>query len=128
MTIPGFLLCVSGLALFWSFLRYHRVYYAVVDSLPLELRDEHTSHFAFHTIALRRSTPLALQADYVKSYAVACVAPLAMSLSCFMLDNVVAGWGFLILFLMSSAVTIKSWKAYKANFIWRTSQDDEEEQ
>lgn len=123
MIISVILACVSGGALFWSFLWYHRAYHALIGSLPLELRDDQISHFAFQAIVLNRSTPLALQMDYLKSQAGICTASLAISLLCFVSGGIAAGWWFLFIFLMGTLVTIISWRKYERNCRWRASLD-----
>ena len=117
-----------GVVLFvCSYVLYQRVYDALIDTFPLELRDPHTSRFAIHPIALSPSTPLALQADYVKSEVGICSALLAGVLSSFLFGNVVLGLAWSVIFLVSAVVTFRSWKAYKANRDRRIGHDDEEE-
>jgi hypothetical protein len=121
-------LAVVGLLIFvWSYFRYQRVFDALIDTFPLELRDDHTSRFAIHPIALSPSTPLALQADYVKSEVGVCLAMLAGALSSFLYGNVVLGLTWSVVWLVGVVVTFNSWKAYAANRDRRIS-DDEKEQ
>lgn len=53
----------TGIAMIWSAVKYLIVCRALVDSLPPQL----PSRFAFPVFALSHSTPLSLQAEYVKS-------------------------------------------------------------
>jgi hypothetical protein len=69
-------------ALIWSAYKYYSVYSALVDSFPPELRGS-TARYALPQFALRSSTPLELQADYVASQIGGCLALFFLSLPVF---------------------------------------------
>jgi hypothetical protein len=71
------------LAIFWSAIRYQFAYNSVVDSLPPQFQDDLTSRYAFPVYVLERSTPLHVQAEYMKSLWGSCVAALCASLCVF---------------------------------------------
>ena len=105
---------VSIIAFIWSAFRNHVVYRALIDSFPPELKGGITAKFALHVIAISPSTPLSLQAEYMKSLVAGCVAMLCFSLALFCADKV-EGWLVLGGFLLVAISTIKSWKTYKQN-------------
>jgi hypothetical protein len=102
------------------------VYRALIDSFPPELKDDLTAKFALHVIALSPSTPLSLQAEYLKSLAAGCVAVLCFSLSLFCADKV-EGWLALGGCLLIAISTIKSWKTYRQNRNRAVAHNDTEE-
>jgi hypothetical protein len=59
------------------------VYRALVSSFPLQFQDDLYSRYYFPEAALSPSTPLPLQADYVKSLAAGCLGMFCFSLACF---------------------------------------------
>src|SRR5882757_10059252 len=75
------------MAMIWSAAKYLIVYGSVIDSLPPQL----PSRYAFPAYALSPSTPLALQAEYVKSLWGGSVAFLCVSLCFFSLQEIGAG-------------------------------------
>jgi hypothetical protein len=105
----------SVLAVIWSIFKYQTVYYALINSFPLKFQDPLTSRYAFPEIALSPSTPLPLQAEYLKSLIGFCLAALGFSLFCFFIEKTIVGWILFFMFLGFAALTIKSGKAYKAN-------------
>ncbi|MBR0756585.1 hypothetical protein JQ604_30775 [Bradyrhizobium jicamae] len=68
------------------------------------------SRYALHVYAFARSTPLTLQATYMKVLYGGCAAALSGSLGFFAAGNVVFGCVVLIGFLWSAYQTFKSWK------------------
>jgi hypothetical protein len=113
-------------AVLWSIFKYQTAYVALVDSLPPQFQDGVSSKFAFPEYVLRPSTPLVLQAEYVKSQIGFCFAALGVSLLCFLYEKAIVGLIVLVMFCGFTALTIRSWKAYQANSNRRTSYDDEE--
>jgi hypothetical protein len=105
---------VGAIAFVWSAVRNHLVYRALIDSFPPELKDGLTAKFALHVIALSPSTPLSLQAEYLKSLAAGCVAMLCFSLSLFCADKI-EGWLALGGCLLIAISAIRSWKTYRQN-------------
>jgi len=55
------------IAIFWSAVRYQFAYNSVVDTLPPQIQDDLTSRYAFPVYVLEHSTPLHVQAEYMKS-------------------------------------------------------------
>lgn len=72
-----------GMAMIWSVVKYLIVYRALVDSIPPQL----CPRYAVPVYALSPSTPLPLQAEYVKSAWGGCVAFLCVSLCFFSLQE-----------------------------------------
>jgi hypothetical protein len=124
--ITPFLAFACAVAAIWSAFKYQTVYYALINSFPLEFQDPLNSRSAFPEFALSPSTPLALQADYVKSLAGGCFAMLCFSLWFFSFGQVIGGWLGLGSFLLIATSTIKSWKTYKANCNRPVAHDDKE--
>lgn len=112
-----------GMAMLRSIVKYQIVYHALIDSLPPQL----PSGFAFPVYALNPSTPLPLQAEYVKSLWGGCVAFLCVSLCFFSLQELVVGCVFLAVFFASVVSAFKSWKTYKENCNQAAAQSDKEE-
>ena len=103
------------LAMLWCLVRSQIVYHSIKDSFPPQFQDPLMSRYAFSVYALEPSTPLSLQAEYVKSSVAACVACLCASLAFFSVQQVVIGCLLLVVFFVSFFSTIKSWKTYKEN-------------
>jgi hypothetical protein len=99
----------------WSAVTYQVTYHAVLDALPPQFQSPLTSRYAFPVYALSPSTPLPLQADYIKALAGMTFALLCFSLSCFLFGRL--DGGLLAFFGFGAGVvsTFKSWKTYKAN-------------
>jgi hypothetical protein len=106
---------IGAIAMIWSVVKSQIVYRSVVDSLPPQFQDDLTSRYAFSVYALEPSTPLSLQAEYVKSLYGGCVAFLCVSLGCFSAGNIAFGGFFLFGFFWSVFYTIKSRKTYNEN-------------
>jgi hypothetical protein len=121
------LVIATAVAILWSAFKYQTTYVALIDSLPPQFQDGVSSKFAFPEYVLRPSTPLALQAEYVKSQIGFCSATLGVSLLCFIFEKIVIGLIVLAMFLWFTALTIKSWKKHQANCNRRTAGDDKEQ-
>ena len=115
------------IAAIWSIVIYQNVYNSVIEFFPPQFQDPLTSRYAFPVLALGPSTPLSLQADYVKSLSGFCVVFLCISLSFFSIQQVVIGCLWLGVFFVSVFSTIKSWKTYKENSNRPMAHDDNEE-
>jgi len=85
----------------WSIVIYQNVYNSVIEFFPPQFQDPFTSRYAFPVLALSPSTPLSLQADYVKSLSGFCVVFLCISLSFFSIQQVAIGFLRLGVFFMS---------------------------
>jgi TRAP-type C4-dicarboxylate transport system permease small subunit len=116
-----------GIAMIWSAVKYQIVYRSVIDSFPPQFQELPTSRYAFPVLALSHSTPLPLQAEYVKSLWSACVGFLCLSLCFFSLPQPIIGCVCLVVFLASTFSTIKSWKTYKENCDRAMTRNDKEE-
>jgi hypothetical protein len=113
----------TAVAVLWSVFKYQTTYAALIDSLPLQFRDGLSSKFAFPEYVLSPSTPLALQADYVRSQIGFCLATLGVSLLCLLNEKMLAGLIILFLFFGFTVLTMKSWKRYSENYNRRATQD-----
>jgi F0F1-type ATP synthase assembly protein I len=124
----GAVFLVLGLiAAIWSIVRYQIVYNSLRESFPTQFQDPLTSRYAFPVIVLSHSTPLSLQADYVKSLAGGCVAFLGISLSFFSFQQTIFGCLCLIGLFLNVVSTIRSWNTYRENSNRSTAHDDEQE-
>jgi hypothetical protein len=103
---------VAGLI---SAVKYQIVYNAVIDSLPPQFQDPHTSRYAFPVYALTPSTPLPLQGQYVQSQISGSVMLLSVSLALLSAHQFV--FGCLLLCAIGACIPsgIKSWKTYRQN-------------
>jgi hypothetical protein len=117
----------SAVTLVWSVFKYHAVSDALIDSYHPEFQEGMLWRTAFPVFALSPSTPLDLQAGYVQSITGFCFVTLGVSLCCFLLEKTIAGWMVLIMFFVFAALTIKSWRTYKANCNRRVVHDHKEE-
>jgi hypothetical protein len=127
MIVVPFLAIATIFAILWSAFKYQTTYVAVIDTLPLQFRDGLNSRYAFPEYVLRPSTPLALQAEYVKSQIGFTFAMLGLSLLCFLYEKNPVGLILLTMFFGFCVLTIKSWKTYQANLNRRTARDDKEQ-
>jgi hypothetical protein len=105
----------AGIALLWSAIRYQFVYRSLIDSFPPQFQDDPTSRYAFPVFALSPSTPLPLQAEYVKALWGGCVAFLCVSLCFFSIGELIVGCLGLVVFFASVVSAIRAWKTYKEN-------------
>ena len=106
---------IGVIAAIWSAVRSQVNYRQVIDSFAPQFQDDLTSRYAFPVHALSPSTPLPLQAEYMKVLHSGCVSVLCISLGLFCLGNVVLGCFFLLGFALAAFSTFKSWKTYRAN-------------
>jgi hypothetical protein len=120
------LFVLGGMILLFSGVKAQFVYRSIVDSLPPQFQDDLSSRYAFPVYALSSSTPLPLQAEYVKSMLGFCISFLCLSLGFFAARNVVFGCFLLVWFVWGAFVTIKSWKTYRTNCEQPLPQDEEE--
>ena len=114
ITVP-ILVIATAVAVLWSLFKYQTTYIALLDLLPPQFQDGLNSKFAFPEYVLSPSTPLTLQAEYVKSQIGFCLGTLGVSLLCFSFEKTIVGLIVMIMFFAFSALTIKTWKTYKAN-------------
>ncbi|WJR76478.1 hypothetical protein [Bradyrhizobium sp. NP1] len=113
--MPALFFAVGVIAFIWSAVKSQIVYYSVRDSFPPQFQDDLNARYAFSVYALMPSTPLPLQAEYMKSLWGFCVSFLCFSLGCFSMQNVVLGCFLLIGFILVVFSTFKSWRTYKEN-------------
>jgi len=111
-----------GIALIWTVVKYQIVYCALKDSLPPQL----PARFAFPVYVLSPSTPLPLQAEYVKSLWGGCVAFLCVSLCFFSLGELAVGCVSLVVFAASVVSAFRAWKTYTENCNRAVAQDEKE--
>lgn len=109
------LMIATAVAVVWTIIKCQTAYAALMESLPPQFQDGLSSKFAFPEYVLRPSTPLLLQAEYVKSQIGSCFAALGISLLFFLSEKLLAGSIALIVFFGFTVLTIKSWKAYQSN-------------
>lgn len=121
------LVLATAVAVLWSIFKYQTAYVALIDSLPPQFQDGLSSKFAFPEYVLSPSTPLPLQAEYVKSQIGFCFATLGVSLLCFLFEKTLVGLIILVVFFGFTALAIKSWKKYHANCNRRMAHDGKEE-
>jgi hypothetical protein len=114
-------------AAIWSIVIYQNVYNSVIELFPQQSQDPFTSRYASPVLARSPSTPLSLQADYVKSLSGFCVVFLCISIVFFSIQQVIIGYLSLGVFLVSVLSTIKSWKTYKANCNRSVARSDHKE-
>jgi hypothetical protein len=112
--IPLVALATAFVAL-WSIYKYQTTYAALLGSLPPQFQDGSNSRFAFPEWVLRPSTPLPLQSDYVKSQAGFCLVTLGIAMLCLLSGKTEIGAMVLAMLAAFSALTIKSWKLFRAN-------------
>ena len=112
----------AGMAMIWSAAKYLIVYRAVVDSLPPQL----PSRYAFPVYALSASTPLPLQAEYVRSLWGGSVGFLCVSLSFFSLLELGAGCAAFAVFCWSVVHAVKARRSYTENCSQALAQDNRE--
>jgi hypothetical protein len=109
------LVVIAIIAGLWSAVKYQAVYNAVVDTLPPQFQDGTTSRFAVPVYALMSSTPLPLQAEYMKSGIGACVMFSSVSLSLFAFYQPVLGLVCLCVSAVCIYTGIESWRTYRDN-------------
>jgi hypothetical protein len=99
----------------------------LVDSFPSQFQDDPTSRYAFPVLALQPSTPLPLQAEYVKASWGGCVAVLCVSLCFFSIQEPIVGCVVLVVFFASVFLAIKGWRTYQENCNRVVPGEDKEE-
>jgi hypothetical protein len=117
MNVASLFLAMAGsVAFVFSIIVSQKVHNAMIDFLPPQFQDSQNSRYAVDVYALGPSTPLTLQAEYIRSligfwFAVLCFA----LFSIFFFEQAWARWLPSVIFFVMTASTIKSWRAYKAN-------------
>ena len=106
---------VGAIAGIWSAVRFQILYRQLVDSSPPQFQDQLTSRYAFSVYALDPSTPLPLQAEYMKCQYAGCGCVLAISLGLFSLGNIPVGCLVLLGFLLGVFWTFRPWKTCEEN-------------
>jgi len=106
--LGGFLLLVCAI-------RTQFVYRAIIDTLPPQYQDDWTSRYAFSVYALEPTTPLEVQAEWVKAMGLSCPACLSLALGFFALGNAVFGCFALLVFVVAVHRALKGWQAYNSN-------------
>lgn len=106
---------ITAIAAIWSGVRSEVLRRELVESFAPQFQDDLMSRYALHVYALAPSTPLLLQAEYMKVLYGGCGAALSGSLGFFAAGNVVFGCFVLIGFFWATYVTFKSWKTYRMN-------------
>ena len=99
----------------WSALKYFEIRSVVLDRVPPQLQDDLNSRYAIPIYALEPSTPLTVQAEYMKSLIGGSVAMVCFALACFfagqMPGALLASLGAIVVVVS----TVKSWKTYRKN-------------
>lgn len=113
----------AAIAFIWTAAKYQMVYRSVIDSLPPQL----SSRYAFPIYALSPSTPLPLQAEYVKSLWGGSVGFLCVSLCFFSLHELGAGFAAFAVFSWSVVYALKARRNYRENCSQTLARNDEEE-
>lgn len=121
--LPWGLLLASAVAFLWAALRSQQIFYSLIDSFPVQFRDELNSRYAFHYVALAQSTPLHVQWDYIRTLIVFCFVPLGVSLSCLLFEKVIISGILFAMFLGVAFATGMSWWTYRSNCDRRESGD-----
>jgi hypothetical protein len=112
----------AAMAFIWTAVKYQMVYRSVIDSLPPQL----PSRYAFPAYALSPSTPLPLQAEYVKSLWGGSVGFLCISLCFFSLQEFGAGCAAFAVFCWCAVYAVKARKVYMENCSQALAQDHRE--
>jgi hypothetical protein len=105
----------AAIALICAAVLNHRVYLALVGSFPLQFQHGLNSRCCFPEAALSASTPLPLQADYVKSLMLGCLGMLCASLAFLSAGRIDGGLLFLAGSVLIGFSTIRSWRTYREN-------------
>lgn len=103
------------MATIWSAVAYFRVYNAMREHLPPQFQDEESSRYAFSVWALQPSTPLSVQAEYVRYVKATCVAVLCGALALLAFHQIIFGCLFLAAFFYSVFSAARSSRIYKQN-------------
>ena len=115
---------LAAITVIYSLVKYWPIRRYLIATRPQYVRGNWVVRFfSFNARALEPSTPLPLQADYMKSLWAGCVALLFMTLSSFAGGDLFSG-GFinvlldvvvLVLCVWELVATIKSWRKYREN-------------
>jgi hypothetical protein len=109
----GPIFAIAGVIAFvWAAVKYEVTARTLHDAFPPQFQDALMSRYAFPVYALHHSTPLTLQADYVKASAGGAVAMLCFSLSCFSFGRPDGGVLALFGFGAGAVFVFKSFKTY----------------
>jgi len=119
---------LGGFLLFVAAIHTHFVYRAILDTLPPQFQDDWTSRYAFSVYALEPTTPLDVQASYIKAMGLSCPACLSVSLGFFAAGNVVWGCLALLAFVVATYSALRGWRTYKSNVDRPIDRDDETSQ
>ena len=106
---------LGGFLLFVSAVRTHFVYRAVLDTLPPRFQDDWTSRYAFSVYALEPTTPVEVQAEYVKAMGLSCPACLSVSLGFFAAGYPVLGGLALLVSIVATYRAVQGWRTYQSN-------------
>ena len=104
---------LAGFLGIWGAIRGHIVYCSIRDSFLPQFQDDLSSRYAFSVYALSHSTPLPLQAEYMKPQGCGCAFFLCVSLGFFILGNIPLGCLCLLGFSAIAFGAMKDWKTYK---------------
>ena len=110
----------------WGAIRGHIVYCLIRDTFPPQFQDDLSSRFAIYVYALSHSTPLPLQAEYLKSLACGSASLFCVALGFLISGNIPFGSLWLLGFFAVAFSTVKSWTTYKANCSRAESQQTNE--
>jgi hypothetical protein len=99
---------------------------AVIKNYPSEFRGNMTERFVLSEIGMDSSTPLPVQANYMKSMWAGTAAMLFFALTLFSIDQSFGGWLGMIFFLIVAASTVKSWMTYQKNLRQKSISGDQE--
>src|SRR3954451_17140104 len=113
--MPAVFGVVCFIAMIWSAVKYQIVSNRVVELMPPQFQDDLTSRYALAVYALYPSTPLPLQAEYVKSLGGGCIAMLFFFLCLASSGQALGSWLALGGFVMIAISTFQSWKTYRTN-------------
>lgn len=106
---------LGGFLLFVSAIRAHFAYRIIVDTLPPQFQDAWTSRYVFSVYALEPTTPLEVQAEWVKTMGVSCAACLSLSLGFFVAGNAAFGCFALLAFGVAAYRAVQGWRTYRSN-------------
>ena len=118
---------LGGFLLFASGLRAHLIYLSIVDTFPPQFQDDLSSRYAFPVLVFSRSTPLSLQAEYMKSALTGWVGWLCISAGSFFAGKFVFGYFTLAGLAYGCYWLLNAWKTYQANCEPQLDQDQLED-
>jgi Ca2+/Na+ antiporter len=121
----GVLTLIAGI---WTIVLSQRVDNSAIEFLPPQFQDPLSSRYALPGLALSHPMPLSLQAEYIKSQKVSCVAVLCGALTLFSFHQIVFGCLALAAFFVCVFRTIKSSKIYQQNCSRVLAQGDKYDQ